>query len=81
MAAEFEDSYGHDNTDVDVTVKEHNISGGIRKPYVSIVLTKVQTADDFVDIFTDDPAEIETFFRQVREAEIEYRRLTLSDRP
>jgi hypothetical protein len=79
MAAEFEDAYGHENIDIDVTVKEHNISGGIRKPYVSVVLTKVQTADDFVDAFTDEPREIEAFFAAVREAEVEYRRLTLSD--
>ena len=77
MAAEFEDNYGDQNIDIDVKV----IAGPPRVPCLSIILTKTQSADDFVDAFSYDPAEIEAFFRQVREAEVEYRRLTLSDRP
>ena len=65
MAAEFEDAYGHENIDIDVTVRTHDVKGKTRKPYLSIVCTKVQTADDFVDAFTDDRREIETFFAAV----------------
>lgn len=79
MAAEFEDNYGGENIDVDVTtrVMTHKHTKRIE---VSVILTKVQTVDDFVDISTSDYREIEAFFRQVREAEVEYRRLTQSDR-
>jgi hypothetical protein len=78
MAAEFEDSYGDQNVDIEVKTLERGYNN---KPLLSVVLTKVQSADDFVDAYTSDPREIELFFQQVREAEVEYRRLTLSDRP
>lgn len=82
MAAEFEDQYGDQNVDIDVkTVTVTGPGKNQRRPMVSVILTKAQTADDFVDAYSTDPAEIEAFFRAVREAEVEYRRLTLSDRP
>lgn len=73
MAAEFEDAYGDQNVDIDVTVRSGNQG---EKPYLSVILTKVKTADDFVDAFTDNRFEIEAFFTAVRTAEAEYRRLT-----
>jgi hypothetical protein len=75
MAAEFEDNYGDQNIDIDVKV----VVGPLRMPFLSVILTKVQTTDDFVDAFTYEPAEIEAFFAAVRQAEAEYRRLTVSE--
>jgi hypothetical protein len=72
MAAELDDNYGDGPIDIDVTVK--TMSNGI--PFLSVILTKVRTADDFVDGWSAEPPEIEAFFAAVRAAEAEYRRLT-----
>lgn len=79
MAAEFEDQYGDQNVDIDVKTVIVTGPGSTRRAMLSVILTKAQTTDDFVDAFSFDPGEIEAFFRAVREAEVDYRRFTVSD--
>jgi hypothetical protein len=68
MAAEFEDNYGDQNVDIDITAQVD----AKQQPYLSIILTKVQTADDFVDLHTADVIEIESFFEMVERARVQY---------
>lgn len=72
MGATFEDSYGHGDCEVEITAELD------RDIFISLVVTRQASGDDFVDLTLVDEREIEVFFDNIDRVRKDYLRLKSS---